>query len=214
MLKTILLTMTATAAALSLAASLFLNSILGFFGLAATGAATLSQLRASQQVLEQVKKRHAAKRRHVSKRLVKRSGKRVASTALAAATVGSVGVAVVMTGLEIEDYCKEKESLQEDANLLHGTDTPFDYELCLQESRDDATEILSEAGESVKVAASEALDTSGDYGRQAWDKVLAAWRQGIEASGEAARGLWATTAAWMQGDQGQLAALRGEAHPD
>lgn len=200
MLKTILLTMTATAAALSLAASLFLNSILGFFGLAATGAATLSQLRASQQVLEQVKKRHAAKRRHVSKRLVKRSGKRVASTALAAATVGTVGVAVVMTGLEIEDYCKEKESLQEDANLLHGTDTPFDYELCLQESRGDAKAILTEAKNSAEVAASEALAFSGTYSREAWNKVLAGWRKGVEA----ASGLWENTAAWIQGGQGGL----------
>jgi len=200
MLKTILLTMTATTAALSLAAALFLNSILGFFGLAATSVQTLSQLRTSQQVLEQIKKRHAVKRKHSSKRLVKRSGRRVASTALAAATVGTVGVAVVMTGLEIEDHCDQKRSLQEEANLLHGAKVDFDYELCLQQSHEDARAILSEATDSVQVAAAEVLATSGDYGRQTLGYVLSAWRQGVEATGEAASGLWARTVTWMLGD--------------
>lgn len=202
MLKTILLTMTATVATLSLAASIFLNSLLGFFGLAATSVQTLTHLHTSQQILEQVKKRHALKRHRVSRRLVKRSGRRVASTALAAATVGTVGVAVVMTGLEIEDYCEQMRSLQEDANLMYRTDTVFDHEQCMQEAQQDGEAILGEATDSMQVAASEALTAGGEYGRQAWNNVLAAWHRGVETTGNAAMGLWKSSVDWMQEDPG------------
>ena len=49
MLKTILITFTTTTGALALAANLFLKTILGMFGLAATSVETLSQLRASHK---------------------------------------------------------------------------------------------------------------------------------------------------------------------
>ena len=49
MFKTILITFSTTAGALAFAAHLFLNTILGMFGLAATSVATLSKLRASQR---------------------------------------------------------------------------------------------------------------------------------------------------------------------
>ena len=81
MLKTILITFTTTAGALALAAYLFLNSILGAFGLTAIPVVALSQLHATQRVVETMKRRHNKKKARVSKRLIKRSGKRVASAA-------------------------------------------------------------------------------------------------------------------------------------
>ena len=103
MLKTILITFSVTAGTLALAAHLFLNSLLGVFGLAATSVETLVQLKAFQRIVEAMKQRHTRKKNRIIKRFIKRSGRRVASTALAAITVGTVAVAGVMTSMEISD---------------------------------------------------------------------------------------------------------------
>ena len=131
MFKTILITFTTTAGALILSAHLFLNPILGMFGLAATSVEALSKLQASHQVVQKLKSRQLRKQKRISKRFVKRSGKRVASGALAAATVGTVAVVAAMTTIEISDYCEDKRALQEEATLLYGTDIEFDLEQCL-----------------------------------------------------------------------------------
>ena len=104
-MKTIFLTFTATLAALSFAATLFLNTILGTFGLVTTSVDTLNKLKSSQVVMDKMKTRHQAKRLTATKKLAKRSSRRVASASLAAATIGTVAVAITMTGFEIHDYC-------------------------------------------------------------------------------------------------------------
>jgi len=162
MLKTILITFTTTAGALALAANLFLNTILGVFGLAATSVETLNNLRTSQGIIEAMKQRHTRKKNRKTKRFVKRSGRRVASTALAAATVGTVALAAVMTSMAISDYCDEKRTLQEDANLLYGTDVAFDLERCLYESADDAKAIIAEATDTVATKVSKAFESTAN----------------------------------------------------
>lgn len=137
MLKTILITFTTKAGALALAANLFLNSILGMFGLAVTSAEALTKLRTSQPVVEIIKDRHKQKQTRAAKRLIKRSSKRVASAALTAATVGAVAVTAVMASMEISDYCDQKRPLQDDAGVLYDTDVEFDLEQCLDESAAD-----------------------------------------------------------------------------
>jgi hypothetical protein len=177
----------ATLAAVSLAASLFLNSILGIFGLAATSVETLTKLRNSQQVLEKVKQHHATKKTRVANRLTKRSTKRVASTALAAATVGTVAVAIVMTGLELENYCDEKASLQDDDNLLYGTEIQFDYEQCLEESQEDANVILAEAKDTVTSSVSDAFEKTSEFSKETWADIQTAWDQGVHSTHDKAR---------------------------
>jgi cobalamin biosynthesis protein CobD/CbiB len=109
MLKTIFITITATLTVVTLAAHLFLNSILGMFGLVATSVETLSKLQASHEVVQKMKSRQLRKQKRISKRFVKRSGKRVASGALAAVTVGAVAAVAAMTTIEVADYCEEQK---------------------------------------------------------------------------------------------------------
>ncbi|WP_020681283.1 hypothetical protein [Marinobacterium rhizophilum] len=144
-MKTIFWSVSVTLATVTLVASLFLNSVLGLFGLAATSVETLQELRSSQQVVEQLKHRHQKKRASVSKRLVKRSSKRIGATMLAAATVGTVAVAATVVGLEVADYCEEKQSLNETESILYGTDEVFDMEQCLGEAKQELTGLLVDA---------------------------------------------------------------------
>ena len=197
MFKTIFLTFSLTLTAVGLAASLFLNSILGVFGLAATTVGTLSSLQASQQIVEKVKQRHLRKKARMSKRFVKRSGKRVASAALAAATVGTVAVAVAMTSIEISDYCEQKEDLQKDANLLYGTNVAFDLETCIEESQDDAKAILSEAANTVTQTAGDAFDKTGEYSREAWTNVKRTTGDALDSTSKALSDLWESTKSWL-----------------
>ncbi|MGB5198417.1 MAG: hypothetical protein WBN68_11080 [Sedimenticolaceae bacterium] len=197
MFKTIFLTFSLTLTAVGLAASLFLNSILGLFGLAATSVGTLSSLQASQQIVEKMKQRHLRKKARVSKRFVKRSGKRVASAALAAATVGTVAVAVAMTSMEISDYCEEKETLQKDANLLYGTDVAFDLETCIEESQDDANAILSEATDTVMQTVEDAFDKTGEYSREAWANVKRATGDALDSTSGALSDIWESAKSWF-----------------
>ena len=197
MFKTIFLTFSLTLTAVGLAASLFLNSILGVFGLAATSVGTLSGLQASQQIVEKMKQRHLRKKARVSKRFAKRSGKRVASAALAAATVGTVAVAVAMTSIEISDYCEEKEALQKDADLLYGTNAAFDLETCIEESQDDAKAILREATDTVTQTVGDAFDTTGEYSREAWANVKRATGDALDSTSKALSEIWESAKSWF-----------------
>ena len=197
MFKTILITFTTTAGALALAANLFLNSILGILGLAATSVETLSRLQASQKIVDTMKARHIRKNNRVTKRFVKSSGKRVASTALAAATVGSVAVAAVMTSIEISDYCEQKKALQEDANVLYGTDVEFDLDRCLDESADDAKAIIAEATDTVATKVSDAFDPTADYSSIVWSDIKATAQKAIDYTDLTFTSLWYSVASWF-----------------
>jgi Na+/glutamate symporter len=143
--KTIFWSVSVTLATIALATSLFLNSILGVFGLAATSIETLQQLRSSQQVVEQLKHRHQKNKASVSKKLVKRSSKRIGATVLAAATVGTVAVAATVVGLEVADYCEERQSLHEAESILYGTDEVFDMKQCIDEGKEELVGLLVDA---------------------------------------------------------------------
>ncbi|ANG63074.1 hypothetical protein A8C75_11720 [Marinobacterium aestuarii] len=144
-MKTIFWAVSVTLATVAIVASLYLNTILGLFGLATTSINALQELRSSKQVVEQMKQRHQGKKVSASKRLVKRSTKRIGSTLLAAATVGTVAVTAVMVGLEVEDYCDEKQSLHEDASILYGTGSAFDSEQCFDEGREELVRLVLDA---------------------------------------------------------------------
>lgn len=63
--------------------------------------------------MQKMQSRHKSKSANVSKRFVKRSGKKLAITAVSAATIGIVAVIGTLTYLEISQYCDEKRVLNE-----------------------------------------------------------------------------------------------------
>ncbi len=148
-MKAIFWAVSVTFATVAVIVGLYLNAILGLFGLAATSIDALQELRSSQQVVEQMKQRHQGKKASASKRLVKRSTQRIGSTIVAAATVGTVAVTAVMVGLEIDDYCAEKQSLHEDESILYGTDNAFNVEQCLDEGREEMAHLWVDAKDAV-----------------------------------------------------------------
>lgn len=103
-----LLTSSGTLIIIFLSSWLFLNSLLAMFGLAVTSIHTLKNLHASQNVVNHMKQRHQVKKRHLTNAFTKRSAKKITSTALAAATIGTVAVAITMVSLEVSDYCEQK----------------------------------------------------------------------------------------------------------
>ena len=141
MIKVILMSISATLLAVAFTASMFLNSILGVFGLASTSIQTLNNLQESKQIIDKVKKRHKVKKRNVSKRFTKRAGRRIAASAVSAATIGTAAVVVAVATIEVIDYCDDKEEIHNDENLLFKSDEKFDYDECLNEAEEDSRNI-------------------------------------------------------------------------
>jgi hypothetical protein len=196
-MKTILLTISATLVITVFAATLFLNTILGAFGLVSTSIQSLQSLKTSHQVVEKMKKRHNQKKLNVSKKFAKKSTRRVASTALAAATVGTVAVAVTMVTFEVVDYCEEKKELQINGNLLYGTNVEFGIERCFEEGKEDSKTILQESMDSSVVAVSNAFDETAKYSGEKWAAIREASVEAFQSTGEAARDLWDATYSWV-----------------
>ncbi len=197
MKKTILLTFSVTLAATALAASLFFNTILGAFGLTTTSISALQNLKNSQLITERMKKRHKQKKIKTTKRFAARSGKRVASTALAAATIGTVAVVATMTYLEVSNYCEDKQDLQQDANILYGTEVEFDLNQCVKEGEEDSKRILSEVKEQSIETASSAFDNTVQYSAEKWAAIKTASMQALQATGDGASELWDSTKSWL-----------------
>jgi hypothetical protein len=197
MIKTIFVTFTATVAVVFLVASLFLNTILGAFGMAATSIETLQNLKTSQQIVERMKTRQAQKKLKVTKRFAKRPAKRIASAAVAAATVGTIGVAVAVTALEANDYCEEKRELQEDTDILNGTHTEFDYEACYEEGKKDLSSVLSQVKDSTVDAVANAWKSTAHYSTEKWVSIKESCSDALESTGTASSRLWDAAVAWV-----------------
>ena len=197
MIKTILLTFSVTLATVALVASLFLNTILGTFGLVSTSIDALQNLKSSHLVAQRMKTLHKQRKIKTTKRFAARSGKRVASTALAAATIGTVAVVTAMTYLEISDYCDEKQDLQEDANVLYGTNVAFNFDQCIEEGKEESKRILSEVKEYSVETASSAFDNTVRYSAEKWAAIKEATMQALQSTGDGTSGLWESTKSWL-----------------
>jgi hypothetical protein len=141
-----------------IAIKFFFTSIFALFGYAALPIDNLQQLTHSKKVVQKMQNRHKTKSANVSKRFIKRSGKKVAVTAVSAATIGTVAVIGTLTYLEISQYCDEKRMLNEDANVLFDTHTEFDMNACLEQGKDDSAHFANEAWESVKESSNDIFD--------------------------------------------------------
>ena len=197
-MKTIFLTFTATLAALSFAATLFLNTILGTFGLVTTSVDTLDKLKSSQVVMDKMKTRHQAKRLTATKKLAKRSSRRVASASLAAATIGTVAVAITMTGFEIHDYCEDQASLQIDNNILYGTTDEFNLDACLEQGKEESKRILTEVKQSASESVNNAIDSAAQYSNEQWLVLAESNADAVESTSQTIDELKALVRQWLK----------------
>jgi hypothetical protein len=128
----------------------FFSSLLSLFGYAVLPIESLKNLTHSKKIVQKMQHRNKVKSANVSKRFIKRSGKKVAVTAVSAATIGTVAVIGTLTYLEISQYCEDKKALNEDANILFDTDKIFDMAACLEQGKQDSTNFANEAWRSIK----------------------------------------------------------------
>jgi hypothetical protein len=196
-MRTIFLTFTTTLAAIAFAGTLFLNTILGTFGLVTTSVESLNKLKSSQLVMDKMKSRHQAKKLNVTKKLAKRSGRRVASASLAAATIGTVAVAVTMTGFEIHDYCEDKASLQVDDNILYGTTGEFNFDECIEEGKVESKRILTEVKQAASERVSDAMNSVAQYSSQQWLALQESNVDTIESTSQTIDALRESAKQWL-----------------
>jgi len=164
--------------------NVFLNSILGAFGLVTTSVETLNKLQASQQIVEQMKTSNKAKKLKATKTFAKRSTSRVASGSLAAATIGTVAVAVTMVSFEVYDYCDEQKAIQDDANILYGTSDDFNFEQCLEQGQQDSKQILIDVKDSASESVTAAFDSTVEYTSEKWAELKESSNQAFKATEE------------------------------
>ncbi len=154
-MKAVLLTLIFTGCALFVTAKFFFANVLALFGYAAMPLTELAHLTQAKQIVHKMQKRHKSKSANVSKRFIKRSGKKVAVTAVSAATIGTVAVIGTLTYLEISHFCEEKRTLNDDANILFGENDSFDMQACLSQGKHDSANFANEAWQQVKNSSQE-----------------------------------------------------------
>jgi len=157
-MKAVLSTLMLTGFTAFIAFKFFFASILSLFGYAALPIEQMSKLAHSKKIVQKMQTRHKTKNANASKRFIKRSGKKVAITAVSAATIGTVAVIGTLTYLEISQYCEEKRVLNDDANILFDTNTKFDMQACLEQGKQDSAHFANEAWQSVKSSSDEIWD--------------------------------------------------------
>jgi len=171
MIKIILISISSTLVIGFLVTSVFLKSILGVFGLASTTIGTLNNLKESKQILDFVKKRHKNKKLNVSKKFTKRLSKKVAASAVSAATLGTGAVVITVAGLEVMDYCNEMRELHEEGNVLFKTKEKFNYTECLSKAKHDSQEIIISIKKSVPAAIRKTWQDTKSISRATWEKT-------------------------------------------
>lgn len=213
-MKKVIITIFASLTVFSLVMSFFLSNILGAFGMVTTSLATLQKLKSSEAVVQQLKKRHHTKKAKVTKKLAKRAGKKVTSATVAAATLGPIAVATVVTGLEIKNYCDDKRDLQEEANLLFGTNIEFDYKNCADEARKDSIEIYDDLKQSSVDAVASAFKKTTDYSSTVWSTTLETSKEGLDTAKSASISLYDKTITLLHRDEAEEVEETEAAHTD
>jgi hypothetical protein len=181
--------------------STFLNSILGLFGLASTSIETLNDLRNSKQIVENIKTRHKAKKINVTKRFVKRSSKKIASSAVSAATIGTAGVVVAIGLLEAKDYCEDKKELHEDEKILFGIKDEFDSDKCFNAAKKDTKEIIISVKDAVPEIVDEAWEDTKDFSNETWEATKEMSADAWGASLKTLEGLWKRITDWINSNE-------------
>lgn len=171
MIKTVLITFSVTISAVILAFSIFMNAILGLFGLTATTIDALLELKRSAMIVEHMKTKHQQKKLKAPKKFATRMVGRVVSNSAAAFTIGTVAVIFVTATHETMQYCEEKKELNDEANILYGTEIVFDNYQCINEAKEESNTILSEMKNSSEAIVSSAFNSTAEYTAKQWDSI-------------------------------------------
>lgn len=158
-MKTIILTITLTLSIITATVAFAGQAILGLAGFTVVTVDKLHKLTAASQVLDKVKVHHSKRKLRTSKRFVKKASRKVASTAVAAATIGTVAVAATMIGLEVADYCEQQQEINELDNVLNGTNQAFDFNQCVDEASENTQLIFEEVKQAAIAAGSNAFES-------------------------------------------------------
>jgi hypothetical protein len=126
---------------------------------------------AHKQKINTIKDRHQAKNLNISKKFVKRSSNKIASSAVAAATIGTAGVVLTIAGLEIYDYCDDKRELLNDENILFDTNKEFNYTECLQSAKDDSAKIITLMQKSAPKTVYKAWQETKNFSQDKWSNI-------------------------------------------
>ena len=192
MFKVIFMSISTTLLVVVFIASIFLNSILGVFGLASTSIETLNNLHDSKQIVDKVKTKHKAKKLKISK-YAKRTSRRISASAISAATIGTAAVVVAVVGFEVVDYCDDKEDLHEFENILFKTDKEYDYGECLSEAKNDTKAIIESVKNAVPKAVNSTWNGTKDISQESWNSTksmtIRAWKATKSISNDA----WGST---------------------
>jgi hypothetical protein len=189
-MKTVVLTFTFTIIAIALSAKIFFTSILTGLGYTVTTIDSLNKLNHSQQIVEKVKKRHKSKKIKATKTFVKNSGKKIATSAIAASTVGTLAVIGAVTAFEMREFCDEKKELLEESNILHDTDIKFDYSVCLKDAKEDSKKFIDEVTDNVSLASSELIKNTKIYSDETWSDIKASIQSTYISTSNFSSDLW------------------------
>lgn len=197
MIKVIFTTITATFIVIAFVTSMFLNSILGIFGLISTSLDSFNSLQESKQIMGEIKKRHKTKKLNASKKFVKRSSKKIASAAVTAATIGTAGVVIVVAGFEVYDYCEDKKELLADENILFKTNKEFDYSKCLNDAQKDSNEIIILVKEAVPEIVASAWEDTKDISNETWESTKKISADAWASTSDATSRWWESLNDWV-----------------
>lgn len=144
MTKSIFISISATTAVLSFCFYLFITPLLGLFNLTTVSIGKLQQLEASQAIFSRLKEQHGIKKKAARKKYITKLGKKLGSSSIAAATIGTVAVATTTVYFASIDYCEQQEEILAFDNVVESENIVFDHDRCLDLAKADAVELISD----------------------------------------------------------------------
>lgn len=169
MIKIIVLSVMSTLTLIVFIFSMFLNNILGAFGLVSTSIGTLKSLKDSKQIVEKMKKRYKQKKLNASKKFIRNSTVRISGVAVGGFTI--VGGAALVAGFEAYDYCEDKEEINKNENILYKTNNDFDYSECLNEAKKETGMLVVSVKEGVVSAVKKSWESTKSFSSDSLDSV-------------------------------------------
>ncbi len=153
---------------------------------------TYATLKASQAALSQIRDRNQARKQRLAQKTTQKAGRRIATGAIAAGTVGTMAVIAVTTANLVEDHCDELRELTALEAIASGEEPDFEWESCISETRELASSWGSDAidygRQQVDALGSYIQKSSSAVGgwlnhsfKQSWDSLRepATWFRGV-----------------------------------
>jgi uncharacterized protein YbjQ (UPF0145 family) len=117
--------------------------------------------------LDKLKMRNADKKKNLTHKTAKKTGKRLASQSIAAGTLGTAAVVGLATSYAVVDHCEELNDIHEVDNLLNGDAKEFDFESCIQTTKESTqiwmTEAFEYSQEQTKIIISDIKEKASDF---------------------------------------------------